>query len=154
MAPKKRTKNDVSRIRECRKSSQDRAGNRTRGETRRYTRGTGRYPNSNPRRIVSDVSLFRYVKIGWSYIYAHSTNSVKLATMYFGAIFWADSSRGLRSFASALVCWQIMFFIVDSQNCFIQNQQFFNVSSVHVVTTNPAIDGQVQVKANTSPIFG
>ena len=38
---------------------------------------TGCYPNLNPRRIVSDVSLFRYAKIGWSYIYAHSTIPVK-----------------------------------------------------------------------------
>ena len=37
---------------------------------------TGRYPNSNRRRIVSDVSLFHYTKIGWSYVYAHSTNPV------------------------------------------------------------------------------
>ena len=33
----------------------------------------GSYPNSNRQRIVSDVSLFRYVTIGWSDIYDRST---------------------------------------------------------------------------------
>ena len=39
----------------------------------------GSYPNSNRRRIVSDVSLFRYVTIGWLDIYDHSTNPVNIS---------------------------------------------------------------------------
>ena len=34
------------------------------------------------------------------------------------AEFWASYSRGLGSFVAALVCWQIYFSIIDSQNCF------------------------------------
>ena len=43
---------------------------------------TGRYPYSNRRRVVSDVSVFRYAKIGWSYVYAHSTNPVKASGIH------------------------------------------------------------------------
>ena len=39
----------------------------------------GSYPNPNRRRIVSDVSLFRYVTIGWLDIYDHSTNPVNIS---------------------------------------------------------------------------
>ena len=39
------------------------------------------YPNSNQRRIVSDVSLFRYVMILLAGISADSTNPVKVSSV-------------------------------------------------------------------------
>ena len=54
--------------------------------------------------------------------------------------FWGDSSRGLESFVTASFVGKSIFFVIDPQNCFVQNQQILNVLSSSVVTTNPVID--------------
>ena len=61
--------------------------------------------------------------------------------MYVDAGFWAGPSRDLDFFVAASVCWhKLIFFKINFQNFFLQNQQISNISSARVGTTNPGID--------------
>ena len=67
--------------------------------------------------------------------------------MCVNAEFLADYSCDLGSFVELL--WfvgKLMLFTINSQNCFLHNQQFQNVLSARVVTANPVINTLVQVK--------
>ena len=52
----------------------------------------------------------------------------------------ADSSRGLGSFVSASVCWQIDFLYKQFLKLLRKEQQMSNILSLRVVTVNPVIN--------------
>ena len=76
--PEKRTKNDVFGSANVENTRENGPGFELAARHQHTHERVGRYPNSNRRRIVSDLSLFRYVMRLLADISADSTNPVNV----------------------------------------------------------------------------